>query len=311
VPVFNEEPMNLRRLVLAVRDVLEVCNVDHELVFINDGSSNTTNSILRQLTQEFANVGLVVLSRNFGEQAAISAGLIYATGDAVVNMDSDLQDPPEVIPQMIALWREGFDVVYTRQVARRESFLKVLPAQLFYRLLTFLSDIHITPDCGEFRLLSRRVVDTLNALPEKSRFLRGLVPWVGFKQKEIPFVRRAREVGTSAYSLRKLVDLAVQGLVSFSTMPLRLIGVLGATVMIVSAVLLFNALSHNLAITNEVVLEGCGLFAGLQLSMLGVISMYLIQLISESRGRPTFIVSEFVGAAQEKTVQSMKPLAVR
>jgi dolichol-phosphate mannosyltransferase len=304
--------MNLRRLVIAVRDVLTVCSVEHELIFVDDGSRNPTNQVLRQLTQEFAHVNLLVLSRNFGEQAAITAGLSIATGDAVINMDSDLQDPPEVIPQMIALWRDGYDVVYTRQVARKESWLKVVPAKIFYRILAFCSDIEITPDCGEFRLLSRRVVDTLNALPEKSRFLRGLVPWVGFKQKEVPFVRRAREVGTSSYSLRKLIELAMQGLVAFSTMPLRLILVLGLNVIAISAIFLaWSCFRCHGMITNEIVLAGCGLLTGLQISVLGLISLYIVQLIAESRGRPTFVVSEMIGFSNEKPSTLKLPTAVR
>ena len=275
-----------------------------ELIFIDDGSRTQTRNYLRDLQKQNDEVKLVFLSRNFGEQSAIAAGLAHASGDSVVNMDSDLQDPPELLPQMLAYWRQGYDVVYTRQVNRREPLSKRLPAFLFYRLLNSISEISIPHDAGEFRLMSRPVVDALNKLPEKTRFLRGLVPWVGFKSKEIPFVREIRQSGQSGYTLRKLVKLALDAIVAFSAAPLYLIGWLGALVLTIAlgniAYLMLNPQAAALTATSNLLLCELGVFAGVQLLALGIIAVYVARLIGEIRGRPTYIVAETVGFENER-----------
>lgn len=301
VPVYNEESKNLAQLVSRLKEVLsQNCpGLDFEIIFIDDGSQNPTRAYLKELQAQHLEVRLVFLSRNFGEQAAIAAGLAHARGEAVINMDSDLQDPPEMLPQMLAFWKEGYDVVYTRQVSRHEPISKTLPAYLFYRLLNSMSDIHIPHDAGEFRLMSRRVVDTLNKMPEKTRFLRGLVPWVGFSTKELPFTREDRQSGQSSYTLKKLVRLAVDALISFSNAPLFLVSTLGALVLLAVLAnvvyLVLNPQSVATTTTSNFLLIELEAIAGIQILAVGIIAAYVAQLINEVRGRPTYIVAETFG----------------
>src|SRR5579885_3329536 len=211
VAVYNEDPRNLIRLLERLDANVRPLEMSYEVVFVNDGSREITTAALRQIAAECANIKLVELSRNFGQQAAITAGLDHSAGRMVVNMDSDLQDPPELIPVMIQKWKEGFDVVYATRSKRRDRFMKRMTAFLFYRILGSLSSIDIPWDTGDFRLMDRKVVDALASLPEKTRFLRGMIPWLGFKQCGVPLDRDARELGESTYTIKKLFSLAMDG----------------------------------------------------------------------------------------------------
>lgn len=299
VAVYNEDPRNLSHLLDRLRDCLTPTGVSYEVVFVNDGSRQPTSEALYRIADQFDHVKLVVLSRNFGQQAAISAGFDHSEGDAIVNIDSDCQDPPELIPQMVKLWKEGYDVVYAQRAARRDRFAKRFSAFLFYRVLGALSTVDIPWDTGDFRLIDRKVLDALSRMPEKSRFLRGQIPWLGFRQIGIPIARGAREIGESTYTLRKLLQLAMDGLLGFSVSPLYSIPMVGALMTVGglaglvacgTAAMLGNAIHVALWVASLVLFA-----AGLQTVCLGVVSVYLSKVLDEVRGRPTYVVAERMG----------------
>lgn len=295
VAVYNEDPRNLERVLQRLDTCIEPTGLVHEVVFVNDGSREPTSRALRQLAFDRPRIKLVEFSRNFGQQAAITAGIDHSTGMAVVNIDSDLQDPPEVIPAMIAKWQEGYDVVYATRSGRRDSVAKKLTAYLFYRLLAAVSAVEIPWDTGDFRLMDRKVVHALRAVPEKSRFLRGLIPWLGFKQYGLLIDRDARELGESTYTIKKLFGLALDGLLSFSAAPLVLLPALGALVFAIGLVGFAVNLFWQGALTNAGVLWGVAAFTGLQIISVGVVAVYLAKVLDETRGRPTYVVSERIG----------------
>ncbi|HEX2268953.1 MAG TPA: glycosyltransferase family 2 protein, partial [Pyrinomonadaceae bacterium] len=223
VPCYNEEAV-LRATHERLTTVLAgMSMLDYELIFVNDGSHDDTQLILTQLQLVDPHVRVLLLSRNFGHQIAVTAGIEAASGDAVVIIDADLQDPPEVIPQMVQLWREGNDVVYGLRIDRHgESKFKLWTAKIFYRLINRLSETKMPFDTGDFRLIDRRVVEVINAMPERARFLRGMVSWAGFRQISLPYERAARHAGTSKYPLTKMIHFAMDGIISFSLVPLKL-----------------------------------------------------------------------------------------
>lgn len=301
VAVYNEDPRNLVKLL----DRLQVCigptGMSHEVVFVNDGSRAPTSSALRELALEFPNIKLIELSRNFGQQAAITAGLDHCAGRVVVNMDSDLQDPPELIPTMIDKWKEGYDVVYATRSKRRDRFLKRNTAFLFYRILGAVSTVEIPWDTGDFRLLDRTVVEALASVPEKSRFIRGLIPWLGFKQCGVPLDREAREIGESAYTVRKLLSLALDGLLAFSVAPLLFLPALGGIMAALAALAFVVAfVLAGLKLDNSVLLCGVAFFTGLQIAATGCVSVYLAKVLDETRRRPTYIVARRLGLGFEQ-----------
>lgn len=305
VAVYNEHPDNLVRLLERLYTVLSPTGVSYEVVFVNDGSKEPTTRALAQLAREVANVKLVELSRNFGQQAAISAGLDHTDGRAIVNIDSDLQDPPELIPEMLKRWREGYDVVYAQRSTRRDRLFKRLSAHIFYRLLGAVSSVQIPWDTGDFRLMDRRVIEALNNCPEKTRFLRGQIPWLGFKQIGIPIDRGAREVGESTYTLKKLLLLAMDGLLAFSSAPLYGIAGLGAILAALSLVGFIACMFVPGALqANVVLLISVGaLLAGLQIICLGVVAVYVAKVLDEVRARPTYIVGELYRDGEQQTAQ--------
>lgn len=301
VAVYNEDPRNLTHLLERLEGCLKPTGHSYEVVFVNDGSRQPTSEALYAIADQYDYVKLVVLSRNFGQQAAISAGFDHSEGDAIVNMDSDCQDPPELIPQMVKLWKEGYDVVYTQRLVRRDRFAKKFSAFLFYRILGTLSSVDIPWDTGDFRLLDHKVLEALSRMPEKSRFLRGQIPWLGFKQIGIPIERGPREIGKSTYTLKKLLTLAMDGLLGFSVSPLYLVPTFGlllttlgfAGLVACSAASLFsNAIHVTLSVASLI------LFAmGLQTVCLGIVSVYLSKVLDEVRARPTYVVVERMGLA--------------
>lgn len=295
VAVYNEDPRNLERVLRRLDACVEPTGLLHEVIFVNDGSREPTTRALRQLAFDHPRVKLVELSRNFGQQAAITAGLDHSVGMAVVNIDSDMQDPPEVIPAMIAKWQEGYDVVYATRSGRRDSAAKKLTAYLFYRVLAAVSSVEIPWDTGDFRLMDRKVVDALSSCPEKGRFLRGLIPWLGFKQYGLLIDRDARELGQSTYTIKKLLGLAFDGLLSFSAAPLILLPVLGGFVFMIGLAVLVYGLVTQGELSNIGVLAGVGAFTGLQILSVGVLAVYLSKVVDETRGRPTYVVSERIG----------------
>jgi glycosyltransferase involved in cell wall biosynthesis len=301
LPAFNEQevlPKAYERFT-AMAPVLREWGVDYELIFVNDGSRDATPEILNNYAARDARVKAVHLTRNFGHQAAVTAGLTIAKGDVVAIMDCDLQDPPEVLPQFLAKWREGFQVVYAIRRKRKEWFGKRLAYWGFYRLLAMISDLQIPLDSGDFCLMDRSAVDLLNNLPEQQRFVRGLRTWIGLRQVGVEYERDARQAGVPQYTFSKLVKLAMDGLVSFSSVPLRtvtrlgLLSVLAAFALglwvIVSAVFGLDA-PRGWASTACLIL----LVGAVQMISLGVIGEYLARIFLEVKRRPTFLIASVV-----------------
>ena len=303
VPCFNEEAVisetNRRLLVTAGQSAMEF-----EILYVDDGSVDGTADILRELHASDARVKVVRLSRNFGHQFAITAGLEHASGDAVVLIDADLQDPPEVILEMLARWNEGrWDVVYGTRIDREgESLFKLGTAKLFYRVINSLSDVAIPLDTGDFRLMDRKVVDALLSMPERDRFLRGMVSWLGFRQLALPYHRVARFAGTTKYPMKRMLRFAMDGILSFSVVPLRLATMIGLAASLLALLGSCAELGLRLWTHHWVVgwtsLLLAGLFkGGVQLVCLGVVGEYVGRTYWESKKRPLYLVQERLGVS--------------
>ncbi len=303
VPVFNEE-QTAPHFVETVNRVLGATALRFEILFVEDGSTDRTRERLRALAACHRHVSFIAFSRNFGKEAALTAGIDHARGDVVIPIDVDLQDPPEVIPRFVEKWREGYDVVYGARAGRSsDSYLKKFTATWFYRVFNRLSREQLPPDAGDFRLMDRRVVDALKTLPESNRFMKGLFAWVGFRTVGVPFERLARERGSSKWSYWKLWNFALDGLAGFSTIPLRLWLYIGAVVCLLSfayaAVIVFRVLMFGVDVPGYASLITLVLFfGGVQLLSLGTIGEYLGRLFNEVKRRPLYIVDEVVGLGQ-------------
>ncbi len=298
VPVFNEletVPELHRRLSAAVAGLGR-----HELVFVDDGSTDGSWEALRAVAAGDPHVRLVRLSRNFGHQIALSAGLEAARGAAVVSMDGDLQDPPELIPELVQRWHDGFDVVYAVRARRRgETRFKLATAALFYRMINRMSSIEIPEQAGDFRLMSRRALDALLAMPERARFLRGMTSWVGFRQVGVEYERDARYAGTTKYPLRRMLHFASDAMTSFSTAPIRTVVTLGfVSVLVCLAALVWTL---YLRFFTDATVQGWTsvivvvlFLGGIQLISLGIIGQYVGRIFEEVKARPLYIVAEVV-----------------
>ena len=317
VPCFNEEDCLSATIARLNALCAELRPLEVELIFVDDGSQDHTREILKGYAAEDPRIRIIGFARNFGHQLAVTAGIDAARGDAIVLIDADLQDPPEVIPKMVARWREGFDVVYGRRIERvGESTFKLASARIFYRLLNRLSDVPIPLDTGDFRLISRQVADTLKAMPERDRFVRGMVSWVGFKQTELSYQRAARFAGTSKYPLRKMVRFATDGILSFSTKPLQMAVALG--MLSASVALLGIIYALTLRIFTDLWVEGwTALFiavmfiGGAQLLCIGILGEYIGRIYSEVKKRPLYVVQEYVGLEDRDPVLARSPVALK
>lgn len=300
IPVYNECTVLghfLERLNCALQDVEFRC----EILFVNDGSSDETLLELVQLQQQDKRIVVIDLSRNFGKEIAMSAGLDHAQGDAVVVMDVDLQDPPELIPQMVHEWQQGFEVVYAKRTSRgSDSVMKKLTAFLFYRVINRLSnDVHIPEDTGDYRLLDRRVVDALGQLRERHRFMKGLFAWVGFKQKEILFEREPRAAGESKWRYWSLFNFAIEGITSFSTAPLRLATLLGMctafSAFLFGLFIIYRTLVFGDPVAGYPSMMVVILFlGGVQLLSLGIIGEYVGRMFNETKQRPLYLLNQVI-----------------
>lgn len=293
IPVFNEEE-NLPALHARLTRTLTEQGLDYEIVFVDDGSHDRSPEILRRLEAEDHRVVVVEFARNFGHQVAISAGLEHTRGRVVSIMDADLQDPPEVLHTFLAKWQEGWEVVYAVRTERKEWWGKRLAYAGFYRLLQRVANIEIPLDAGDFCVMDRKVVDLLVRMPERNRFVRGIRSWVGFRQVGVPYERQTRHAGTPKYTLRKLIYLALDGLVSFSHMPLRIITLLGFTVSLLSfLVALFyfiKKLTIGVGVAGFTTLVVSIFFlAGIQLMTIGVIGEYIGRISDEVKHRPLYV----------------------
>ena len=298
VPVYNEEGTVAelhRRLTAGLAPMGR-----YEIVLVDDGSSDGTWRIARELAGSDPRVRLVRLSRNFGHQIALSAGLEHAHGDAVISMDGDLQDPPELIPDLVDRWRAGSDVVFAiRQQREGETWFKLATASAFYKLINRVSSVEIPEQAGDFRLLSRRALDALLAMPERARFLRGMSSWIGFEQASVPYARDARYAGETKYPLRRMLHFAADAVTSFSATPIRLVAALG----FLSVALCLLALAWTLYVrlfTDETVAGWTSVIVvvlflgGVQLLSLGIIGQYVGRIFDEVKERPLYFVAEVV-----------------
>jgi dolichol-phosphate mannosyltransferase len=303
IPVYNErEVLELTRARLDA--VLPGLGLRVEVILVDDGSSDGTTELLRALARRDPRYKALLLSRNYGHQLALSAGLDHARGDVVVVLDADLQDPPELIAPMLAKWREGWQVVYGERLSRRgESWPKRLTANLFYRLIRYLSGVDIPRNVGDFRLMDRAVVDALKRMPEHFRFVRGMVAWVGFKQCPLQFERPPRAAGKTKYPWSKMVRFALDAIFAFSVVPLRLSTFVGVAVMALSLgeityTLYLRFILHAVNLGFTPIFISILFLGGLNLVTLGILGEYIGRIYVETKGRPLYFVQEYVAAGE-------------
>lgn len=294
LPVYNEMN-NIRPLHARLTTVLASLQEPYEIIFVDDGSRDGSTSRLHEISANDENVTIIELSRNFGHQVAISAGLDYSSGEAVIIMDSDLQDPPEILTTFIEKWQDGYDVVYAVRTERKEHWLKRAAYASFYRLLKHVASIEIPLDAGDFCIMDRRVVDLLIGMPERTRFVRGIRSWIGLKQIGIPYERHARHAGKPKYTFRRLLYLALDGLVSFSYVPLRIITVMGFGVSFLALVLATFYAIKKLTVGLSppgfaTIVVAIFFLAGIQLITIGVIGEYVGRIFEEVKRRPLYVV---------------------
>ena len=305
VPVFNEE-LVVAESYKRLTKVMESTGESYELIFVNDGSRDKTEAMVTEICEHDKRVKLLNFSRNFGHQTAITAGMDHASGQAVVVIDADLQDPPEVILEMIAKWKEGYDVVYGQRISRKgESFFKKFTAKAFYRLLRSLTNVDIPVDTGDFRLIDRKVCDVLSGLTEKNRYVRGLVSWSGFRQTAVRFHREERFAGETKYPLKKMLKFAIDGITTFSYKPLKLATYLGFFISFLSFLYLLVVLYLKLFTDRAVsgwasTLSVSLIFNGVVLIMLGIIGEYIGRIYDETKNRPLYIIQEKIGFDDEE-----------
>ncbi|THF77533.1 glycosyltransferase family 2 protein [Cohnella fermenti] len=312
IPMYNEEEVietTFRRLTEALAPIGET----YELVFVNDGSRDNTAKLVRRIGEGDKRVKMLDFSRNFGHQIAVTAGMDYASGRVVVLIDADLQDPPELIPEMIAKWREGYDVIYGQRVVRKgESLFKKLTAAVFYRLLRSMTSVSIPVDTGDFRLMDRKVCDALSSMREQSRFIRGMVSWAGFRQTALEYVREERFAGETKYPLRKMVRLSLDAITSFSTKPLKIAGILGFVMSAVGFIYLLVVIYQRLF--TDTTLQGWTsmivislLFHGITLSLLGILGEYIGRTYEEAKRRPLYLVADKLNFEQPSHAEPFPP----
>ncbi len=296
IPAYNEEA-NVVPMYARLTEVLETVTSGFEIVFVDDGSSDRTWAEITQVAQRDSRVRGIRFARNFGHQAAVTAGLDAARGEAAVIIDADLQDPPELIPQLLAKWREGYEVVYAQRATREgESWFKKATAAAFYRMLRAITNVDIPVDTGDFRLMGPRALEAFRAFDERNRFIRGLVSWVGFEQIGVRYQRQARHAGQTKYPLKKMIRFAVDGITSFSFVPLRLATWLGFAVSVLAFVYILVVLGLKVAGINwpgyTSLMASILFLGGVQLIMIGILGEYLGRVFDEVKRRPLYLVGE-------------------
>ncbi|NLK64113.1 MAG: glycosyltransferase family 2 protein [Tissierellia bacterium] len=298
IPAYNEEE-TIPLLYNELNKVIDkISGYEFEIIFVNDGSSDNTLNILRNLQQRDSRVNYISFSRNFGKETAMAAGFDYVTGDATVILDADLQDPPELIKEMIFYWEEGYDDVYAKRKSREgETWLKKFTSAAFYKLLQKMTKIPIQENTGDFRLLDRRAIESLKKLREKQRYTKGMFSWIGFNKKEILFDRKPRAAGKTKWNYLKLLNLALEGVTSFTTLPLRISTILGILVSIFSLVYMFIVLIKSLIWKDPVqgypsMMVTILFLGGVQLVCLGIIGEYVGRIFNETKYRPLYIIDE-------------------
>ena len=312
IPIYNEEE-TIPELYRRVSDVMDSLDDSVELILINDGSGDRSLKLMRELQERDARVCYISFARNFGHQAAVTAGLNFARGQVIVVLDADLQDPPELIPKMIESWQAGYHVVYAQRTKRKkESWFKRLTAYVFYRLLRRLADVDIPADTGDFCLMDRQVVDVLNSMPERNRYIRGLRAWIGFRQTAVKFERDPRFAGEVKYTFKKSLALAINSLVSFSKIPLRLstyLGLFSALIALLMAllVLYWRLQQPDSPVTGLATILIAVFFLGsVQLISIGILGEYIGRIYEEVKGRPAYTIAEIAGLEINRPLVKIK-----
>ncbi len=316
VPLYNEEEI-LPLLVERLQEIMTELDGPAEVVMVDDGSGDRTFELARAASAKDPRFKVIQFSRNFGHQIAITAGMDATSGDAVIIMDADLQDPPDVIPQMVEKWREGYEVVYGRRQRREgERQFKTLTASMFYSLLHRIADIDTPVDVGDFRLVDRKALDAFLRMRESNRYVRGMFSWVGFRQVAVPYVREQRQAGSTHYTLRKMGMLASNGIVGFSTAPLRL--ALGTGVFLAFAAVLYGMAAISLKLAGSSLVPGyasllCAItfLSGIQLIVIGMVGLYVGRIYDESRARPLYLVRETHGFEEATGRITWEPVAAQ
>ena len=313
VPVYNEQDV-LRELHQRLTAALARTGLSYELVFTNNASTDASLAVLRQLADGDPQVRVVSLSRNFGKQRSLTAGIDFAKGRAVVLIDADLQDPPELIPDMVRLWREGNDMVYGQRVSREgEGRVKRSLTGVFYRLISKLSDTPLPRDVGDFRLMDRKVVDALRSMREENRYLPGMVAWLGFRQCALPYERKGRDAGRTHFSPAALFRFAMDGITSFSDKPLRLSSAVGGTITVVSFAVMIWVVLRRLIVPDSTipgftaVLAAVLFIGGVQLLSIGLLGEYVGRIYSETKHRPLYVIDELI-TADESPDRQLGPI---
>lgn len=299
IPMYNEEEV-IEETYRRLKKVMKDADGPYELLFINDGSQDDCKNIIQQFAKWDDMIKIIDFSRNFGHQIAITAGMDYALGDAIIIIDADLQDPPELIMDMIEKWKQGYEVVYAKRVKRKgETWFKKWSATLFYRVLRASTDINIPVDTGDFRLIDRKVCNQMKQLHENNRFVRGLVSWVGFRQTAIEYERDERLAGETKYPLKRMIKLSLDGILSFSYKPLKL--AVYAGILLSGSGFLYFLYVLYLSLFTEATIKGWAsmisimlIFQGFTLLILGIIGEYIGRIYDETKGRPLYIVREFI-----------------
>ena len=306
-PVFNEGD-SIEVLVAELIKVLSRSNLSYEIIFVDDGSTDDTFEVLKRLHSQYPNVKALSFSRNFGHQIAVTAGLENAAGDAVITMDSDLQDEPKFIPQFIEKWKQGYDCVYAVRVKRSESKIRTFFFNAFYKVFNLLSNVHIAQNAGDFCLMDRKVVEAIKKLPEKHRLIRGIRTWVGFKQTEILQERPSRKDQSGIkHGLRKLFGIGLDGIFAFSYVPMRMASIVGVLT-ILGGVILSVKILYEKVFTSKPLIGWSSVmltiifFSGVIILFLGIIGEYLLRVYDETKGRPLFIVKEKIGFSSLKNL---------
>lgn len=299
IPMYYEEEVAEECYNRVTKVLSSLQDYTYEIIFINDGSKDRTLEILEGIAKKDTNVKIISFARNFGHQCAVTAGLQEVTGDAIVIIDADLQDPPELIPDMLKLWEDGNEVIYGKRKTREgESKFKLFTAKMFYKTLNSLSDVDIPKDTGDFRLVDKKVVDVINSLPEHNKFLRGLFSWVGFQQTPFEYERKERFAGKTKYPLKKMLKLASDGIISFSTKPLKIVGGLGILSMVISLLILVYAILsfifhwHNLTAGWTSLMVTMTFLSGIILISLWMIGEYIARIYDEVKQRPQYIIDK-------------------
>ena len=300
VPTYNEEE-TLNLLYERLNPIIDKNNYEFEVLFVNDGSKDNTLDIIRKLREKDSRISYIDFSRNFGKEIAMMAGMDYAKGDAIIFMDADLQDPPELIPELVKYWEQGYDDVYARRKSRQgETFLKKITSKAYYKILQKLTKVEIQQDTGDFRLLDKRCVNALKKMRESQRNSKSMFSWIGYKKKEVLFDREPRVAGKTKWSYMKLVDLAIDGITSFTTSPLRIATYVAIPTFLVLFIYFIYVIAKSFIINEPIqafqaIILLILFFSGIQILLFGIMGEYLGRIFNESKNRPLYLVNEYNG----------------